>query len=100
MTKGRAPTAAKAWRQLLCDPRGNLTEAGRLVMADLAKYCRAHDPPTRMDAAGKVDALATMEVVGQHKLLGRIRSLLALDENVATRLALMPWPQDTDEEPQ
>ena len=93
MTEPRANKAGKIWRQLLCDPNGNVTSEGNLVLSDLAKFCRAHEPPTRLDGSGKVDMLATMEAVGMHKLYGRIRALISMDEQYAVRLRMQQWPQ-------
>lgn len=98
MTQGRAPKAGKTWKQLLCDPKGNLTREGELVMSDLAKYCRAHDAPTRHDPTGKVDAMATMEAIGMHKLYRRIVTLLEIDDSRTARLSLLNWQPETDEE--
>jgi hypothetical protein len=95
---GRAPTAAKLWRKLLCDPQGNLHGDGQLVLADLAKFCRANDAPTRHDAANRVDVEATFEAIGMQKMYRRICTLVALDEQRAIRLAMRPWPQHDDEE--
>jgi hypothetical protein len=82
---------------LLCDPNGKLTNEGELLLADLAKFCRAHDPPTRTNAQGEVDMLATMEVVGMHKLYGRIRALILLDENHSLRLRMQQWTTNEED---
>lgn len=94
----RANKAAKAWKQLLCDPKGNLTEQGRIALSDLAKYCRYADAPTRHDATQCVDALATLEAVGMHKLYRRILMLLSIDEMRATQLTLMRWTHDEQDD--
>jgi hypothetical protein len=94
----RAQTASKVWKQLLCDPQGNLHGNGQLALSDLAKYCRAHDAPTRHDSNGKVDVEATFEAIGMHKLYRRICTLLAIDDARATKLAMLYWPQQQDED--
>ena len=94
----RANTASKVWKQLLCDPEGNLHANGQLALSDLAKYCRAHDAPTRHDPTGKIDALATMEAIGMHKMYKRILTLLAIDESRGAKLAMLQWPHQNDEE--
>ena len=94
----RATTASKIAKKLLCDPQGNLHQDGQYFLSDLAKYCRAHDAPTRHDPTGKVDALATMEAIGMHKLYRRLTTLLAIDESRGAKLAMLQWPQSNEED--
>lgn len=95
MTATRASKAAGTWRKLLCAPNGELTADGRLVLADLAKFCRFQDGPTRhADAA--VDVPATMEAIGMQKVYLRVCTLLAIDELAALRIGMQPLP--TEEE--
>lgn len=96
MTQPRANKVAKLWRQRLCDPNGELTDDGKLMLSDLAKYCRAHDAPTRHDAASRVDIEATFEAIGMQKLYRRIVTLLEIDDSRTARLALMQWQPDED----
>ena len=98
MTARRATTAAKVWKQLLCDPQGNLHENGQIALSDLAKYCRAHDAPTRHDSMGKVDVEATFEAIGMHKIYRRILTLLAIDESRGAKLGMLQWPQNEEDD--
>lgn len=93
MTKPRSETAGKAFRQAWCDPRGDLTEVGKICLSDIAKFCRYADGPTRHDSTGRVDELATMEAVGMHKVYRRMCLMLLIDEMRAMRLALAPLQQ-------
>lgn len=93
----RATTASKVAKQLLCDPQGNLHGNGQLFLSDIAKYCRAHDAPTR-HAGDKVDVEATFEAIGMQKVYRRICTLLAIDDARATKLAMLNWPQQQDED--
>lgn len=97
VTATRASKAAKVWKQLLCDPNGDLTENGRIALSDLAKFCRYADAPTRHDGHQSVDALATMEAIGMHKLYRRICTLLNIDDLRASQLAMMRWPNADNE---
>jgi hypothetical protein len=92
----RATTASKIWKKLLCDPRGQLHADGELAMSDLAKFCRWVEAPTRHDPTGKVDALATMEAIGMHKMYKRILTLLAIDESRGAKLAMLQWPHQEE----
>lgn len=95
----RATTAAKVWKQLLCDPRGALTQNGRLALSDIGKFCRYPDAPTRHDSTGKVDIEATFEAIGMHKVYLRLLALVAInDELEAIKIARTRWPETQDED--
>ena len=94
----RAVLASKAWKAMVLDPRGELTQNGKLSLGDLAKYCCIGKPATKFDATGRVDMLATMEIIGLQKAYLRISEMLALTEQQTQRLAHMNWPGDEPEE--
>lgn len=94
----RAVLASKAWKAMVLDPRGELTQNGKLILGDLAKFCHASIPATRMDAAGRIDALATQQIIGRQEVYLRIAALLAVSDLQTQRLAHMNWPGDEPEE--
>jgi hypothetical protein len=94
MRQPRAVKASQSWKRLFLDPKGDLTQDGRLMMADLAKFCHANLPATMRDTQGRVDAMATMQIVGRQEAYLRIAALLSVSEIETQRLARMAWPGD------
>lgn len=68
----------QAYRRLFLAPNGELTPDARIVLNDIARFCSAHQPATRK-GGDKVDALATMQVVGRNEVWQRINAQLYLD---------------------
>lgn len=94
----RAVLASKAWKTLLLDPSGELTQNGKLILGDLAKFCHASIPASRMDAAGRIDALATLQIIGRQEVYLRVQALLSVTDLQTQKLAHMTWPGDEPEE--
>lgn len=60
---------------------GELTENGRRVLRDLAKFCRAHDTVTQVSPITRqVDPLATLQAEGRREVFLRIMWHLKLTD--------------------
>jgi len=70
----------KCYRDVLCDPRGTLTPAAQLMLADLARYCKYSNPGVVNGPTG-VDVPATMFTMGMQALLKRMLLHARLDDS-------------------
>jgi hypothetical protein len=73
----------RAYRRLFAPESGD----ARTVLADLARFCRANDPPlVRSPVTGAVDPIASAVLVGRQEAFNRIRAQLHLDERTLFNL--------------
>lgn len=63
------------WKSCLCDEHGNLTRAGRVVIADLARFCKATS-----SSVSPPDNEITLALARRREVFNRILELVALDE--------------------
>jgi hypothetical protein len=59
---------------------GQLSRDGQTVLADLARFCRVHEPATRRDLTGRVDPLATAHQEGRREVGQRIIAMLHVSD--------------------
>lgn len=60
---------------------GELTPEARMVLKDLAKFCRAYEPTTIVSPVTRcVDPLATMQAEGRREVYNRILWHLKIDD--------------------
>lgn len=84
-SKSRLNKVRQAYQMLFNDPRG--TDAARLVLEDLAKFCAAGRSP-RVDSAAGVDLHGTLVAVGRLEVWHRINQNLGLPDRDIVRLAI------------
>jgi hypothetical protein len=94
----RAVLASKLWKSKFLAPNGDLSDDGRLMLADLAKFCHASLPAVQKDMAGRIDALAVQQIIGRQEVYLRIAAMLSVNDIQTQRLAHMNWPGDEPEE--
>lgn len=69
-----------AWRALLLDPKGGLTPHGRVVIADLTKFCRGLTSTTIVSPITRtVDPIASAQAEGRREVLLYILKEAKLD---------------------
>ena len=93
------PVAKKqrAYRQLFLTPDQTLPEGPqKLVLADLAQFCYSARPPTKMDATGRVDALATAQAIGRQEVWMRIQAMIHLPMREQTVLGTFGYEPPVD----
>ena len=64
-----------AWRTLLLDDKGELNEAGKVIMKDLREYCRALKSPF------DVEQVSMARNVGRLEVFQRIMTFLHYDSS-------------------
>ena len=70
-----------AYRRAFLDDRGQLTEAGQRVMADLAKFCRVRESITIVSPVTRtVDTHASLQAEGRREVFNRLAYYLNLSE--------------------
>jgi hypothetical protein len=71
-----------AYKRCFCDASGNLTDAGRAVLADLAEYASLAKGPTVVSPVSRmVDPLATQQRIGRCDAVLRISRMIRLPVN-------------------
>lgn len=84
-SKSRLNKVRQAYQALFNDPRG--TDAARIVLEDLAKFCAAGRTPCVFGATG-VDVNGTLVAVGRLEVWHRINQNLGLPDRDVVRLAI------------
>jgi hypothetical protein len=74
---------AGAYRRLLGNPHN---QDSRVVLADMAKFCRAHETTAAVDRNGKFDELAAARLDGRREVWLRVQRHLNLDNETLWRL--------------
>lgn len=86
--KPEEKTAARAtaYQKLFLGDDGELTPQGKLVLHDLAKFCRLLSPTTVVNRHdGHIDPYATVHAEGRREVFLRVHAHLKLDLGVITR---------------
>jgi hypothetical protein len=68
------------------DNKGELSIAGKIVMADLAKFCRANQTVAQIAANGNIDPIATGIAEGRRQVFLRIAQFVHLSDADLVRL--------------
>lgn len=77
----------RAYRRLFALQDGEPVGDAKTVLADLARFCRANDPPlVRSPVTGAVDPIASAVLVGRQEAFNRIRAQLHIDERTLFNL--------------
>jgi len=72
----------KAYRTAFLDDQGNLTRHGRVVMEDLARFCRARQSSVTVSPISRtVDTHATMVAEGRREVFNRLQYYLNLTDD-------------------
>lgn len=72
-----------SYKHLFLGDRGDLSPAGRVVLADLAKFCRGFTSTTVVGQSGAVDTHASFLAEGRREVFLRILKELNLDPSEA-----------------
>lgn len=75
----------RAYKKLFLADDGTLNEDGRIVLADLANFCRANKSTTHV-ANGKADPILSAVGDGRREVWLRLQEMLYLDEKLITKL--------------
>jgi len=77
----------RAWKRLLLDEAGKPNPDAVIVLADLARFCRAHrSTAIHSPVSGMLDPLASSKVDGRREVWLRIVENLHLDERFLVNL--------------
>jgi hypothetical protein len=77
----------QAWQATMLNERGELTPDGRVIMRDLARFCRAHRSTAVFShIRGVLDPLASARADGRREVYLRIVENLHLDERFLVNL--------------
>lgn len=80
-------TRSRAYRACFLDDHDQLTREAEIVLADMARFCRAHSPCACVSpATGQIDPYATHVAVGRQEVFQRLQKYLRLDEHVLLNL--------------
>lgn len=86
----RAKQRKQAYRTALMDG-DDLSAAGRVIMNDLAKFCRAHKSTSMYSAvAGAFDPMASAQAEGRREVWLRILEHLHLEDRFITNIREQP----------
>lgn len=70
-----------AWRSMFRDEDGQLTQAGKVALSDLRKFCHVDRPTIKVSPkSGQIDPLAMAIAEGRREVFLRIAELLKLDD--------------------
>jgi len=71
-----------AYRRMFLGDDGKLTQDGKVVMADLSKFCRLHTSTTVVSKiSGQVDPLASFQAEGRREVINRLLDHLNVDDS-------------------
>ena len=74
-----------AYRRLFLADDGSLSEDAKVVLGDLARFCNAMKPSTRLGPQG-VDAGATLVGEGRREVWLRLQNMLHIDDRTTVDL--------------
>jgi len=84
----RMRVKSRAYKACFFDEGGELTDSGRLVLADLAKFCRAHKSSVHISPISRsVDPYATVHAEGRREVYLQILTLLRVSEEQIFEMA-------------
>ncbi|MCE4544601.1 MULTISPECIES: hypothetical protein [unclassified Caballeronia] len=89
---------SRAYKACFLDENGELTESGRVVLADLAKFCRAHKSSVHISPINRtVDPYATVHTEGRREVYLQILTLLRVSEDQIFEMARVRDGNASDE---
>lgn len=81
----------QAYRRLFLGDQGQLNEDAKVVMADLAKFCRARSSTAMMSPqSGSIDPLAMAMAEGRREVFNRLNEYLHISDNILQNLREEP----------
>lgn len=87
----------RAYTSVFLAPNGDVPEAARIVIADLARLTGGFRSPTQFDAAGRLDDKATLVAIGRQEVWTYLTQKLNLPERQSMAIvatAFEPSEQD------
>lgn len=80
-----------SYRRLFLREDGELNEAAKVVMADLAKFCRARGSTAMVSPqTGSIDPIAMAMAEGRREVFNRINEYLHINDNILQNLREEP----------
>jgi hypothetical protein len=77
--RNRLQRRRAAYREIFLDPRGEMTKATAIVMADLMRFCRVRTSTVTV-SHGRIDPIAMGVAEGRREVWNRIQSYINLDD--------------------
>jgi hypothetical protein len=87
--KPKVNQVKRAYQSMFLAPNGDIPEASKLVLADLAKFCAAGTSPRSIGPIG-IDTNATMMMLGRQEVWYHINRILGIPERDVVQLAIPP----------
>lgn len=76
-----------SYRRIFLRDDGELNEAAKVVMADLAKFCRARGSTAMVSPqTGSIDPIAMAMAEGRREVFNRINEYLHINDNILQNL--------------
>lgn len=76
-----------SYRRIFLREDGELNEAAKVVMADLAKFCRARGSTAMVSPqTGSIDPIAMAMAEGRREVFNRINEYLHINDNILQNL--------------
>ena len=76
-----------SYRRLFLREDGELNEAGKVVMTDLARFCRARGSTAMVSSkTGSIDPIAMAMAEGRREVFNRINEYLHINDNILQNL--------------
>ena len=80
-----------SYRRIFLRDDGELNEAAKVVMADLAKFCRARGSTAMVSPqTGSIDPIAMAMAEGRREVFNRINEYLHINDNILQNLREEP----------
>lgn len=80
-----------SYRRIFLREDGELNEAAKVVMADLAKFCRARGSTAMVSPqTGSIDPIAMAMAEGRREVFNRINEYLQINDNILQNLREEP----------
>lgn len=80
-----------SYRRIFLREDGELNEAAKVVMADLAKFCRARGSTAMVSPqTGSIDPIAMAMAEGRREVFNRINEYLHINDNILQNLREEP----------
>lgn len=84
---GRIFRKRVSYRRIFLREDGELNEAAKVVMADLAKFCRARGSTAMVSPqTGSIDPIAMAMAEGRREVFNRINEYLHINDNILQNL--------------
>ena len=87
--KPKVNQVKRAYQSMFFAPNGDIPDAPKVVLADLAKFCAAGTSPRSIGPIG-IDTNATMMMLGRQEVWYHINKILGIPDRDVARLAIPP----------